>query len=102
MESKKYAVTCEKCGKTSKLQIINGVNVLYIDHIPIISARLRGDQNWGFECICGNDSRVAPEEKKDLDMLVQIAEPKFKENVIQQIAKTLTIKNHLKFRMEKI
>lgn len=43
---------------------------MYIDHVPIIAARLRGDLNWGFECQCGNDSRLAPQEKEQAMLLV--------------------------------
>lgn len=99
VKSKAYTVTCQRCKDVSRIRIINDTQVVYIDQVPIISARLRGDMNWGFECICGNDSRVAPEEKDNLNFLVQMHDPVRKELTINQIAKTLTTKNHLKFRM---
>lgn len=68
---------------------------MYKDHVPIISARLRPDGKWGFECQCGNDSRVAPEEKDDLPFLVQGGA-----HAIAKIAESLRPKNENKFRME--
>jgi len=96
---KNFSVTCLRCKETSRLKILNDTNVMYIDHVPIIAARLRGDMNWGFECICGNDSRVAPDEKDNLDFLIQMSDPIRKKITINQIAKTLSAKNHLKFKM---
>lgn len=92
---KKYIVTCTKCKKSSRLAVINGDNIMYTDHIPIISARLRPDTKWGFECRCGNDSRVAPEEKDNLGFLIQGGE-----HAIKKIARDLIPKNENKFTME--
>lgn len=94
-----YIVTCQSCKGESHLKIINDTSVMYIDHLPIISSRLRKDMKWGFECICGNSSLVASEEKDDLDFLVQMHDPIRKKKTIKQIAKTLSSRNHLKFRM---
>jgi len=96
-EAKKYSVVCEKCKGSDELTITSDNAVFYKEHTPIIAARLRPDMNWGFECICGQDSRVAPEEKDQLNFLV-----KGGEHSIAQIAKSLTPKNELKFRMEPI
>jgi hypothetical protein len=59
---------------------------------------MRGDMNWGFECVCGNDSRFCQQEKEDIKILVQPAS----ETVIDNIIKSLKIKDELKFRMESI
>lgn len=94
----KYLVTCEKCGGSDELSITSdNKNVFYKDHTPIISARFRPDLNWGFECTCGQDSRVAPQEKDNLETLVRGGE-----HAIEAIAKALTPKNELKFRIQKI
>jgi hypothetical protein len=98
MEPKAYKVTCEKCKKSDVLKITPDRMVMYTEHLPIISARFRPDMNWGFECICGQDSRVAPEERDQLEMLVKNSTP----NMIKEIAKSLTPQNNLKFRMELI
>lgn len=94
----KYTVTCEKCGGHDELTITPDRTVFYKEHTPIISARYRPDMNWGFECICGQDSRVAPQEKGQLNMLIKNASPA----TILDIAKSLTPKNELKFNMEKV
>lgn len=94
----KYLVTCEKCGGSDELSITSdNKNVFYKEHTPIISARFRPDLNWGFECTCGQDSRVAPQEKDNLETLVRGGE-----HAIASIAKALTPKNELKFRIQKI
>lgn len=93
----KYTVTCQKCGGHDELSITHDRTVFYKEHAPIISARYRPDLNWGFECTCGQDSRVAPEEKDQLNKLVRGGEYS-----IAQIAKSLTPHNELKFSMEQI
>lgn len=69
---------------------------MYKDHTPIIAARLRPDLVWGFECKCGNDSRVAPEEKDQLDLLVSGGD-----HAIEKIAAGLSVSHTKKFNMEK-
>lgn len=93
----KYKVTCQKCGGTDELSITPEKQVFYKEHTPIIAARYRPDLNWGFECTCGQDSRVAPQEKDQIGRLVRGGE-----HAIDAILKTLTPKNELKFRMELI
>jgi hypothetical protein len=93
----KYTVTCEKCGGHDELSITKDRTVFYKEHTPIISARFRPDMNWGFECICGQDSRVAPEERGVLDKIIRGGE-----HAIAEIAKSLTPHNELKFRMERV
>lgn len=95
--SKNFKVTCSKCGGQSRLSIDQGNRVTYQDHLPIIAARFRGDKKWGFECTCGNDSRLCIEEKKDLGMLVQGSG-----GTIDKIKKSLSAKNERLFTMEAI
>jgi len=91
----KFTVTCEQCGGHDVLSITPDRTVFYKEHTPIISARYRPDMKWGFECVCGQDSRVAPEEKDVLGRIVRGGE-----HSIEQIAKSLTPHNELKFKME--
>lgn len=98
MTTDNFRVTCEKCGGSDVLKITPDRIVFYTEHTPIISARFRPDMNWGFECMCGQDSRVAPEEKDSLHVLVRNAS----ESAIKAIANSLTPKNNLKFRMESV
>jgi len=53
---------------------------------------------WGFECgSCGNDSRLAVEERDQIAMLVKGAE-----NTIKEIAQKLKKGNEKLFKMEAI
>lgn len=96
MDTRTFKITCLKCKKSSRIKIANGKDVIYIDHTPIIAARLRGDMQWGFECMCGNDSRLCIEEKKDANLLIQGSS----KEIIKKIVDSLKIKDELKFRME--
>lgn len=59
---KPYSITCKQCNGTAKVTIKDDQFIDYIDTTPIISARKRSDLKWGFECICGNDTRLCKEE----------------------------------------
>lgn len=98
MNIENVTITCKQCGGKSRIKIIGGKDVMYEDHIPIIACRLRPDMKWGFECTCGNDSRLAPQESKDIDMLVSGAS----QGVIDRILKTIKVKPETKFKMETI
>lgn len=97
MEAKRYRITCLNCKDSSEVQIINGQNVIYIDQVPIIACRLRGDLKWGFECQCGNDSRLAKEELPQIKTLVQGGE-----HAIEKLARSLKVKDESKFSMEAV
>lgn len=95
---RKYKVICESCKGSDTLTISSdNKQVMYDEHLPIISARFRPDLKWGFECTCGQDSRVSPQEINTLDRIV-----KGGEHSIATIKKSLTKNNELKFRMEQI
>lgn len=72
---KRYRVTCNNCKGSAELTIDDSSplkpQVVYHQHTPIIASRFRGDGQWGFECQCGNDSRVAFSEKDQIEVLVQ-------------------------------
>lgn len=102
MDKKGFTVTCLKCKGQAKIVVINNQNILYKDHMPIISSRLRPDMQWGFECVCGNNSLIAPEESKDLDYLIQNTNPEQKKQTIKEIADRLKLKPKNMFSMEKI
>lgn len=69
---------------------------MYIDHTPIIAARFRPDEKWGFECMCGNDTRLAPQEKSQSNVLVSGAS----QDVVKRIVRACTQKPETKFKME--
>ena len=95
MSFKTYKVTCKSCEGSDNLKITTENQVMYTNHTPIISARFRPDMQWGFECSCGNDSRLAIEEKDQIGILVQGAPL-----TLSKIAKSLAAKNELRFNME--
>lgn len=91
-----HLITCLNCKGQSRIKIINDTEVMYVDHTPIISCRLRGDMQWGFECICGNDSRLAREEREQAPMLLQHGSKDALDNLIA----SLKVKDKDKFVME--
>lgn len=96
MKSENVLVTCLNCKGHAQIKIINDSQVMYIDHTPIIAARFRPDMKWGFECICGNDTRLAPQERDQVDMLMAGSDP----GIIERVVKTVTQKPETKFKME--
>lgn len=95
MKTVRYRVTCKQCKKSSLLNILDEKTVMYIDHVPIIAARLRGDLKWGFECLCGNDSRLAPQEKDQATMLMS----GISKERVEAIAERLEKKPYQRFSM---
>lgn len=94
---KTYKIICLGCKGHSIVRIMDITNqVIYVQHTPIIACRLRPDMKWGFECTCGNDSRLAKEEIGQVNMLVSGGGV----SVIDRIVKMAKIKDSLKFRME--
>lgn len=104
-DTKRYEVTCLRCKRTN-LAVITKVREndysidLNIGHrknpdnIAIISGRYRADMDFGWECSCGNDSRIARSEIKDVQELVVNGG----KSAIQKIIKGLAITDDKKFR----
>jgi hypothetical protein len=88
-------ITCLNCKGHSRIKIVNDTQVIYIDHTPIIACRLRGDMKWGFECLCGNDSRLAREEEADAPMLMQQGSAQ----ALKALVSSLKVKDEDKFEM---
>ena len=97
MKLDEYKVTCTKCGDSDLLKITADNTVFFTKHVPIIAARFRPDLNWGFECQCGQDSRVAPEEVDQVEILVTGGA-----HAVDAIKESLKIKDNTKFKMERI
>lgn len=95
MNAQDFVVTCLNCKGNSRLKIMNDKDVLYEDHVPIIASRLRPDLEWGFECLCGNDSRLAEQERDQLDVLVSGAS----KQTLEKLAANLARKNEKRFSM---
>lgn len=108
MEMKKYKVTCLNCSGSNIVSIMDNGNVkssqrymidLNEDHKVnpdyIISGRYRSDMNFGWECKCGNDSRIARQEVSDIERLVVNGG----RSVIEKIVEGLKVNDEKKFRM---
>ncbi|CAB4152010.1 hypothetical protein UFOVP585_47 [uncultured Caudovirales phage] len=91
---KRYKVTCENCGKEDHIKVAEGNQVFFENH-SFLSARYRPAGEWGFECTCGQDSRLAYEEKDNVDFLVQGSSPQ----VIERIKEALQAGNEKYFKM---
>lgn len=96
MKVENFVVTCLNCKGSSRIRVVNDKDIMYVDHTPIISCRLRGDMKWGFECMCGNDSRLAREEKEQADMLLQQGS----EQALKGLIASLKVADEKKFAME--
>ncbi len=72
MTKQNYTITCTNCKGKSRVVIEEDSFITYIDETPIISARYRKDLKWGFECICGNDTRLCQEELFEEDSKVKV------------------------------
>lgn len=95
-----YKVTCLNCKQSDILGIDDSVHqVLYFRKQMLtnfLAARWRADLQWGFECRCGNDNRLALTEKKDFKNLVQ-GDPLS----VKRIAESLSIPDSKQFMMER-
>lgn len=96
---KQLKVTCLSCKKSDTITIDERSHTVW-DYgkkllTNFLSARWRSDLQWGFECVCGNDNRLAKAEKKDFDTLVQ-GDPMS----IKRIADSLKIPDEKQFTME--
>lgn len=94
----RYEVTCLGCGEKDVLTIddIKHQVLLWAKMAAtnFLSARFRGDKQWGFECKCGNDNRLARQEEKDMDKLVYGTPLS-----VKRIADSLKIPDKKQFRM---
>lgn len=96
MEAKNMLVTCNECRGQARIKIVDTDKVMYIDHTPIIACRFRPDLKWGFECTCGNDTRLAPEEAPNAYSLIASADP----GLVDRIVSAVTAKPEAKFKLE--
>lgn len=98
---KKYKVTCLECKESDVLSIDEvGHRVIDYDNkltTTFRSFRWRPDLKWGFECMCGNENRLAPQEAGDFDKLV-----KGDELSVKKIAANLLIPDEKQFEMRAI
>lgn len=64
---KQYKVTCKKCAGSNVVNIDDNTRqVAWQVTDRIISARFRLDNEWGFQCICGNNSLMTKQEREHI------------------------------------
>lgn len=96
---KKYKVTCLEC-EESDLLFVDDTNHQVGEterklNTNFLSFRWRPDLQWGFECKCGNDNRLAAKEADDFDNLVG-GDPLS----VEKIAASLLIPDEKQFEMK--
>lgn len=94
---KEYKVTCLKCKQFNIVPIADDRSVMWKNTDRIISARYRLDNNWGFQCICGNNSLLSKQEEDGIDDK-QSPDPK----QIADIVKNLIPDNRKLFEMRSV
>lgn len=57
-----YKVTCQKCEGFAKLTITPQNQIIWDEIKGVVSGRLRLDNQWGWQCICGNNSIMTKQE----------------------------------------
>lgn len=92
MNLKHYKIVCTKCKGESQVDIQNNQQVFWTDVDKVISARHRLDNEWGFQCLCGNNDLMSKQESnyisdpvqpstKDIEGLmkiIKVEKPRFK------------------------
>lgn len=99
----KYNIKCINCGAERTVGIIEGhtgQQIDWLDNNPspevvkIVSGRKRLDDNWGWQCICGNDD-ILTDQEKEISTDKQNPSPKDLATVIKNL-----IEQKPKFEME--
>lgn len=65
----RYKVTCDKCKNSDLLVIDEQRNIYWKPTNHIISGRYRLDNQWGFQCACGNYDITTAQERKEIKNL---------------------------------
>lgn len=67
MKVTEYKVTCLKCKNSNVVPIADDRSVVWKNADRIISARYRLDNQWGFQCLCGQNSLLTKQENEFID-----------------------------------
>jgi len=67
-----YDVTCLKCEASRRIKVVQSMDGDRVDWLetpenanhPIVSARKRLDDQWGFQCRCGNNDLMTTQEAR--------------------------------------
>jgi len=97
MNVKEYKVTCLKCKGFNILPIDDNRHVMWKNADRIISARYRLDNQWGFQCVCGQNSLLTKQEDEYIENK-QTPDPK----QITEVIKNLIPDNRKLFEMRSV
>lgn len=61
-----YKIICKQCGKSDNIKITQNNQIIWGKPEHIISARFRLDNQWGWECLCGNYDILTQQEKRQI------------------------------------
>lgn len=64
MSKKAYKVVCNVCGGSSGIKITDMDQIEWVNTDKVISGRKRLDQQWGWQCYCGNNDLETDQERK--------------------------------------
>lgn len=84
MGYQRYKIICKDCGATEIIQLKPNDGVIWGKPKMIISARRRLDNQWGFQCFCGNNDLLSKQERKEISNFQQ-PDPKEIRKVVNNI-----------------
>lgn len=68
MKIKEYKVVCLKCDNSNIVPIDEDSRVIMWKGCDrIVSGRFRLDSQWGWQCLCGNNSLLTKQEEEYID-----------------------------------
>lgn len=85
MNVTRYQIECTKCGGHSQVEIDGLDRIFWYKVDKVISGRRRLDQQWGWQCLCGNNDIMTKQEQR---VMSNPAQPTPQE--IDQIVKNIT------------
>lgn len=92
----KYLVTCKDCGSKDFVAIDRDDRIFWSHNKSIVSGRKRFDNEWGWQCVCGNTSILSDQEAT---VITNKQSPDPKE--VSQVAENPKRDKVIKFEMEK-
>lgn len=98
MRVKEYKITCLKCKNFDIVPIDEASrSILWKNNQRIVSGRFRLDNQWGWQCLCGNNSILTKQESDEIDDKVN-PDP----IQIERVIKNLIPDNRKLFKMRSV
>lgn len=92
----RYKIICKNCQSDQVIDIDGSRQINWGNADRIISGRYRLDNQWGFQCFCGNNDLMTKQEKKMITNHLQ-PDPKEVEMVMRNARP-----QKMQFAMEKL